>query len=185
MEPKTREFALLAHPRIGQPDRRHQVTVRENRQHLRVDPVGLAGKPRQPLDLLSVRDLDLPALCFPGCRGPDERRSSTRQPVDRLAVHLLDAPGEPPQRVDVGWNGELVEMLPVVGEQTNIELLSTEIESSVQHVKRGLLGARLVDTAERFTNGGRPSWQSLAGVCGVDDSVPGSAEAGVRGRWWA
>jgi hypothetical protein len=28
MEPKTREFALLAHPRVGQPDRRHQVTVR-------------------------------------------------------------------------------------------------------------------------------------------------------------
>jgi hypothetical protein len=53
--------------------------------------------------------------------------------ADRLAVQLLDALGEPPQRVDVGWDGELVEMHSVVGEQTNIELLSTQIESSMQH----------------------------------------------------
>ena len=82
-------------------------------------------------------------------------------------MHLPDALGEHPQRVDVGRNGELVEMLSVVGEQTNIELLSIEIESSVQHVIRGLLGARLVDTAERLTNGGPSSWQSLTSAWGA------------------
>jgi hypothetical protein len=61
-------------------------------------------------------------------------------PADRLAVHLPDALGEHPQRVEVGWNAELVEMLQVLGEQTNVEPLSTEIESSVQHVKRGRCG---------------------------------------------
>jgi hypothetical protein len=82
-------------------------------------------------------------------------------------VHLPDALGEHPQGVDVGRNGELVEMLSVVGKQTNIELLSIEIESSVQHVIRGLLGARLVDTAERLTNGGPSSWQSLTSAWGA------------------
>src|SRR5215218_9447810 len=70
--------------------------------------------------------------CAPTVKG----RSQLSRP-GRCGPHLLDAPGEPPQRVDFGCNGELVEMLSVVGEQTNIELLSTEIESSMQHVKRG------------------------------------------------
>jgi hypothetical protein len=53
-------------------------------------------------------------------------------------------------------------MLPSVGEQADIKLLATEIESSVQHVKRAsLVLRRLVNTTERFTNGGPPSWQSI------------------------
>jgi hypothetical protein len=43
----------------------------------------------------------------------------------------------------------------------------------VQHVNRGLLSARLVDTAERLTNGGPSSWQSLATVRG---RAPGAAD---------
>jgi hypothetical protein len=62
--------------------------------------------------------------------------------ADVLAVDLIDSPCERSQRVDVGWDGELVEMLSLTGEQTNIQLLATEIESSVQHVERVLLGTR-------------------------------------------
>jgi hypothetical protein len=66
-------------------------------------------------------------------------------------MNLVDPPGEPSQRGNVGRDGQLA----LLGEQTNIELLATEIESSVQHVKRASLVLRgLVNTAERFTNGG-------------------------------
>jgi hypothetical protein len=85
--------------------------------------------------------------------------------------------GEPPQRIDVGWNRELVEMLSVAGEQTNIEPIPTEVESSAQHVKRGPLGARLVDTAERLTDGGPSSWQSRARARAAGDG------ASAYGQW--
>jgi len=54
-------FALGTHARVREPDCRHQVRAGEFGQHPGVDPVGLAGKRRQPLHLLRVRDLDLPA----------------------------------------------------------------------------------------------------------------------------
>jgi hypothetical protein len=56
------ELALLADARIGQPDRRHQVAVGEQRKNLRVDLVGLACQRRETLDLLGVGDLDRQAL---------------------------------------------------------------------------------------------------------------------------
>jgi hypothetical protein len=59
---KAGELALAADLGVGQPDRRHQVALGERRQHHRVDLVGLAGKRREPLDLLGVGDLDRPAL---------------------------------------------------------------------------------------------------------------------------
>jgi hypothetical protein len=53
--------------------------------------------------------------------------------ADGLAVDLLDAPREGLQRVDVGCDGELVEVLSVIGEQADVDFASTQIESSVQH----------------------------------------------------
>ena len=61
MQPPARTFALRAHARVGQPDRRHEIAAGELGQHPGVDPVGLTGKRRQPLHLLRVGDLDLPA----------------------------------------------------------------------------------------------------------------------------
>jgi hypothetical protein len=40
-------------------------------------------------------------------------------------MDLLDAPGEPSQRVDVWGYGELVQMLSLIGEQADVELLAT------------------------------------------------------------
>jgi hypothetical protein len=127
VEAKAGELALLSDPGVGEPDRRHQVAVREHRQDLRVDLVGLAGQRRQALDLLGVGDLDLPAFLFE--RVVDEPRARHRldHRVDGLAVDLGDSSGEGPQRVDVGWDGELVEMLSPLGEQADVELLSTQV----------------------------------------------------------
>jgi len=59
--------------------------------------------------------------------------------ADGLTVHLVDSPRERSQRVDVGTDGELVEMLSLLREQTDVNFPSTEIESSVQHMKRASL----------------------------------------------
>ena len=68
--------------------------------------------------------------------------------ADGLTMNLVDSPREGPQRVDVRWNDELVQMFSLLGEQADVDFLSTEIESSVQHVERVLLGARFsVNTA--------------------------------------
>jgi hypothetical protein len=82
---------------------------------------------------------------------------------DVLAVNPVDSPRKGSERVDVRRDGELVDVLPLLGEQADVEPAPTEIQSSVQHVKRGLLGApRLVTTTEPVTNGGPSSWQSKA-----------------------
>jgi hypothetical protein len=114
VHPEAGELALLADPRIGRPDRRHQVAVGERRQDERVDLVGLAGQGSEALDLLRVGDLDRPALGLE--RVVDEPGAGHRldHGADGLAVDLVDPPSERSQRVDVGRNGELVEMLSLL-----------------------------------------------------------------------
>jgi hypothetical protein len=97
----------------------------------------------------------------------DEPRSGHRldHRADRLSVDLVETAGEPLQRVDVGRDGELVKVLSLTGEQANIELLATEVESSVQHVERVLLGARFsVNTSSVSPKGDPSSWQSGAAI---------------------
>jgi hypothetical protein len=44
-----------------------------------------------------------------------------------LVMRLFDPPCERSQRVDVGWDGELVEVLSVIGEQADVNFPSTEV----------------------------------------------------------
>jgi hypothetical protein len=132
MQPKARLLALGTNARIGQPDRRHQIAMREHRQHARVDLVGLARQRRQPLDLLRVGDQHLPPELLE--RVMDEPRpghrldhAAHRQPI------ATDAPRQAAQAVGVRRGGELREHLAVLGKQTHIESLATQIQSSVQH----------------------------------------------------
>jgi hypothetical protein len=133
MQPEPGQLTLLADPRIGQPDRRHQVAVAQHGQHHRVDLVGLAGQRREALDLLRVGDLDVPALLLE--RVVDEPSTGHRldHGADRLCVNVVDSSRERSQRVEVRRDGELVEQFPVVIQKTDIDLASTEIQSGVQH----------------------------------------------------
>jgi hypothetical protein len=92
----------------------------------------------------ATSDLDLPALLLEGV--VDETGAGHRldDRADGLVVDLLDPTGEGLQRVDVGRDGELVQVLSFLGEQADVDFASTEIESSVQHVGTGLLGGRWV-----------------------------------------
>jgi hypothetical protein len=107
--------------------------VAQHRQHHRVDLVGLAGQRREALDLLGVGDLDVPALLLE--RVVDEPSAGHRldDGADRLCVYLVDSSRERSQRVDVRRDGELVEVFPVAGQKTDVDLASTEIQSGVQH----------------------------------------------------
>ena len=67
VQAKARELALAAHLRVGQPDRRHQITKRQLGQYARVDLVGLARQRRESLHALRVGDEHVPALG--ACRG--------------------------------------------------------------------------------------------------------------------
>jgi hypothetical protein len=97
VQPEAGQLALLADVGIGQPDRRHQVAVREHRQHHRVDLVGLAGQRREALDLLGVGDLHVPALLLE--RVVDEPGAGHRldDGADRFCVDRVDPPRERPQ----------------------------------------------------------------------------------------
>jgi hypothetical protein len=163
VHPKAGQLALLAHPRIGQPDRRHQIALREHRQDQRVDRVGLAGQRCEALDPSGRRRSRPTSLPARACRGRVGRRSSTRRPRRRAGrePRRFAAPGFGASRRQGGRRA--VDMLASLGEQADVELARTEIRSRVQHLKPGLLGApRLVTTTEPVTNGGPPSWQSMA-----------------------
>ena len=123
VQAKAGELALAAHPRVRQPDRRHQVSLGEQRQDPGVDPVGLHRERRQALDLLGVGDLHRPAVGLEGV--VDEAGAGHRldHRADGLVVGL-DSLSEGLQAAGVGEGGELVDQLPLVGEQADVEALS-------------------------------------------------------------
>jgi hypothetical protein len=108
VQAKARQLALAADRRIGQPDRRHQIALREQREHPRIDLVGLAGQRRQPFDLLRVRDQHLPAVLF-------ERVVHEARTVHRLnhSPHPTtgQAAGKPAQPVGVRRHRGLADQL--------------------------------------------------------------------------
>ena len=162
VEAKAGELALLADPRIGQPDRRHQVALGEHRQHHRVDPVGLAGQRRQALDLLGVGDLDRPSPPARGCRGRSGRRSSTRSPrrparAWTSSIRRASVLSESTSGGTASWS----RCSPWSESRQTSSLLSTEIESGVQHLS-GPPWCSLLGDAGACHRGGPSSWQSKA-----------------------
>jgi hypothetical protein len=73
MQPEARLLTLTADP-----DLRHQIAVREDSQHPRVDPVGLARQRREPFHLLGMSDPDIPPQTAQACHARTAPRSSTR-----------------------------------------------------------------------------------------------------------
>jgi hypothetical protein len=53
--------------------------------------------------------------------------------ADLLTMDLLDPAGQSPERVDVGRHSELIEMLPLVAQKTDVDLPTAEIQSGKQH----------------------------------------------------
>jgi hypothetical protein len=132
VQPEAGPLPLRTHPRGGQPDRGHQLTAAQLRQHPRVDPVGLARQWRQPFDLLRVGDLHLPAAQLelvvdePGAvHRPGRRDHRLPQPGD-LA-------GQPTQPVNVWWRGGDLYRLARFVHQMHIHPLARQIQPCVQH----------------------------------------------------
>ena len=155
VQPEARRLALAADAPVGQPDRRHQVTMREHRQHPRVDLVGLARQRRQTLDLLRVGDQHLPAQSLE--RVVHEPRAGHRldHPAHRQPI-AADTARQAPQALGVRRRGELLDHFRMLREQADIEPVATQIQSSVQHEDGPPRARSSVDT--RSVSPGRPSF---------------------------
>jgi hypothetical protein len=128
---RQRPLALGAYARVGQPDRGHQVTPCELGQHPAVDPVGLASQGRQPLDLLRVGDLDLPAVKLE----PVVREAGAVHRLDRGAdrrVVTIESSRQAEQAVSVWRRGTNLNGRSLTVEQMEVETLATEIQTGVQ-----------------------------------------------------
>jgi hypothetical protein len=95
---------------------RHQVALREQRQHPGVDLVGLARQRREALDLRGVGDQHIPAeLLKLIVHKPRARHRLDHAPHGFLA--RSDAARQAPQPVAIGRRGELLDDLGVLRQQ--------------------------------------------------------------------
>ena len=169
VQPPTRALQLGTHRRVGQPDRRHEVAAGQLGQHPGVDAVGLAGERRQPLHLLRVGDLHLPA-------GALELVVDEARPVHRLdrRPDRLAVPIEPyrqsAQPIDIRRGRTDVDRRTPTVEHMKVETLATEIQTGVQHCNGPPFVSR--GRAEHHSAGGPPSSHSL----------PFSSNAGSEGK---
>ena len=132
MQPPARSLALGAHARIGQPDRRHQVTPGKLGQHPGIDPVGLARERRQPLHLLRVGDLDLPT----GQLEPVVHEPCAVHRLDRRANRIAvtrEPLAQATKPVGIRWRRTDLDRRALTIEQVEVETLATEIQTGVQH----------------------------------------------------
>jgi hypothetical protein len=132
VEAEAGPLPLGAHLRVGQPDRRHQLPPGELGQHPGVDPVGLAGQRRQPLHLQRIGDLHLPA----GQLQPVVDEAGAGHRLDRCPHRppvAADPLGEPAKTIRVWGSRAYLERLPTLVQQVEVETLTAEIQTSVQH----------------------------------------------------
>jgi hypothetical protein len=128
-------LGALLKPR--QPDRRHQLATRQLGQHPRIDPIGLAGQRRQPLDLLGVGDLDLPALPLERVvHKPRTVHRLNRRPHRDRPMTLSDAPRQPGQAIAIRRRRTDLHTLATLAKQTEVQPPATEIQTSMQHEHR-------------------------------------------------
>jgi hypothetical protein len=79
------------------------------------------------LTFWGVGDLDRPAPLLEGVVDEPGAGHRLDDGAYGLSVNLVDSPRERSQRINVGWDGELVDVLAPIGEQADIELAPTEV----------------------------------------------------------
>ena len=132
MQPPAGDLPLAPQLQRRQPDRRHQIPERQLGQHAGVDFVRLAGQRREPLDLLRVGDEHLPAV-------RDQLVVHEPRAVHRLhdRTDWLAIDGHPARQaveaVSIRGRLQAIDQLPVVGDQAHLNLLTTQIQTNMQH----------------------------------------------------
>jgi hypothetical protein len=152
VQPETRSLALGAHPRAGQPHLRHEAAPGELGQHPAVDPVGLAGKRRQPTRLDGIGDPHVPAAQLElvvheaGAAHRLDHRQHGR--IAQLSAELR-------QCLTVRRDRSVARELPMLVEGKPVETLAAEIQSDIQH---GGASLRCETTTRGASLRGRPSF---------------------------
>ena len=132
VQPEARLLTLPAHPRIRQPDRRHQIPLREHREDPGIDLVGLARQRRQTLHLGRVGDQHVPAQLLQRVMHEPGAGHRLDHAADRLA-ETHDRAIQRAQPVRVSRHRQLAAQLPLVAQQAHIDLPATEIQPNVHH----------------------------------------------------
>ncbi len=132
VQPPAGAFALGAYQRVGQPDRGHQLATRQLGQHPGVDPVGLAGKRREPLHLLRAGDLHLPAVKLEQIVHEPRPVHRLNRRADRLAM-TSETLAQAAQTLGIRWRRTDLDGRALPVEQMEVETLATEIQTGVQH----------------------------------------------------
>jgi hypothetical protein len=132
VQPEARQLALAPDRRVGQPDLGHQITLREHGQHPSIDLVGLARQRRQALDLGRIGDQHLPPELLQPVVHEPRPRHRLDHPAHRQTMRA-GAPRQAAHAVRVRRRRPLLDDLPGLRQQAHVELLSTQIQSSVQH----------------------------------------------------
>ena len=142
MQPEARALALTALPKRRQPDRGHQVAARELGQHPRVDAVGLARQRRQPLDLLRIGDLNVPAATLQDVVHEPRAVHRLDHRSDGLApVAQLHQPRQTAQAIAVRRRHARLDALTTLTKQAVIHPPATEIQTSMQHMRGASFGS--------------------------------------------
>ncbi len=157
---KRGSLALGPHAWGGWPDGRDQVTAGELGEDPGVDLVGLGGQGGQALDLLRIRDLDIPAVQLEGV--VNEARAVHRLDGGADGVpttsDLLDEVAQP---VCVGWAQSGGDPLAGIVEDADVEALLLRSNPACSM----MYGASFVWWFRREpkvpTGGGLPSWHSV------------------------
>ncbi len=158
MEPEAGPLPLGADLRVREPYRRHEIAPGELGEDPRVDLVGLAGEWCETLHLLRVGDLDVPSHELEAVVD----KAGTVHRLDRRAHRSAEGRhflGEVTEPVEIGRGLGDGELCASFVEHADVESLSAEVKSKMQHG----VGASLVLVPTRTQcsrRGGPSSWHS-------------------------
>src|SRR5262249_62194574 len=114
------------------------------------DPVGLAGQRCQPLDLLRVGDLDLPAVKLePVVHEPGAVHRLDRRP-NRLTV-TSESLAQATQPIRIRRRGTNLDAHPLQVKQVEVAPLTPELQTDVHHAAAPPLATSQADTPEPLT----------------------------------
>src|SRR5829696_6063756 len=168
VQPPAGPFPLGAHRRGGQPDRRDQVATGQLGQQPRVDLVGLAGQRGQPLDLLRVGDLDLPARQLQLVVHEPGAVHRLDRGIHRPVELRTDPRGQRGQPARLGQRRGHRQRCPRLVHHMDIKPRSTQVQPDVHHDNRPPSDTSCRPSTSKRAPGGGPRLHDIQFTTEID-----------------